>query len=300
MHARVIRSSQSYIFPIHLSEDVVPAAVFYATITPMLAWFVIKKTIVEPMNAEHRQRKLDKVREANKQRIAEKRREAEAAVDLMAALYERICDEERQKHGLIIMSARYGKFDDDNNGSETTGGGGGTSPTSAESSASSSSDWSSHSRRDDNLEASTIVDVTLPLQCLTRDSKLRLQKSSKSQLPGFYDPCVGEAKVLKIDYMYKDVSYTVQCKDEEEMRLPNGEFLPKQYGPFTSECYSFSLPLRIDAQTKRDHATLPCHHLRLVRAMPLKGSDKNKCSRHKFVCCHTLKTHKHTPIHPLA
>lgn len=118
---RVIRSSQSFIFPIHLSEEIVPAAVFYASITPLLVWFVIKKTIVEPMNAEHRQRKLDKIKELNKQRIAEKRQEAEAAVELMAALYERIYQEEQRRKGLIITSARYGRFDDDSSSPTSPG-----------------------------------------------------------------------------------------------------------------------------------------------------------------------------------
>lgn len=73
------------------------------------------------MNAEHRQRKLDKVKELNKQRIAEKRQEAEAAVELMAALYERIYQEEQRRKGLLIVSARYGRFDDDS-GSPTSSG----------------------------------------------------------------------------------------------------------------------------------------------------------------------------------
>lgn len=66
---KLIRSSQSYVFPIHLSEDIVPPAVFYATVTPLLAWFVIKKTIIEPMNAEQRQRDIDRIKETNKKRF---------------------------------------------------------------------------------------------------------------------------------------------------------------------------------------------------------------------------------------
>lgn len=66
--SRLIRSSQSYIFPIHLSEDIIPAAIFYATVTPLVAWFVVKKVIIEPMNAEQRQRDIDRVKETNKKR----------------------------------------------------------------------------------------------------------------------------------------------------------------------------------------------------------------------------------------
>lgn len=66
---KLMRASQTFIFPIHLSEEIVPAAVFYATVTPVLVWFILKKTLVEPMNAEHRQRKIDKIKEQNKKRF---------------------------------------------------------------------------------------------------------------------------------------------------------------------------------------------------------------------------------------
>lgn len=65
---RLIRSTQSYVFPIHLSEDIIPAAVFYATVTPLVAWFVLKKAIIEPMNAEQKQRDIDRIKETNKKR----------------------------------------------------------------------------------------------------------------------------------------------------------------------------------------------------------------------------------------
>lgn len=65
---RLIRSTQSYVFPIHLSEDIIPAAIFYATITPLATWFVVKKAIIEPMNAEQKQRDIDRIKEATKKR----------------------------------------------------------------------------------------------------------------------------------------------------------------------------------------------------------------------------------------
>lgn len=65
---KIIRATQSYIFPIHLSEEIVPAAVFYATVVPLVSWFVIKKVIIEPMNAEQKQRNIEKIKETNKKR----------------------------------------------------------------------------------------------------------------------------------------------------------------------------------------------------------------------------------------
>lgn len=45
--------------------------------------------------------------------MAEKKKEAEAAVELMAALYERVCIDEKNKKGLVITTATYGKFSDE-------------------------------------------------------------------------------------------------------------------------------------------------------------------------------------------
>lgn len=152
---KLIRSSQSYIFPIHLSEEVIPAAVFYATVTPLIAWFVIKKTIIDPMNDEQKQRNIEKVKETNKIRIAEKRKEAESAVSLMSATYDRVVSDEEKKKGLLIIAAIYGN----------------TSKISSDGLNSIDTDsWSVEQE---------VIDVKVALQCLVKDSRLVLHKSSK-------------------------------------------------------------------------------------------------------------------------
>ncbi|XP_031640868.1 dnaJ homolog subfamily C member 11 [Contarinia nasturtii] len=192
MKLKLIRSSQTYVFPIHLSEDIIPAAVFYATVTPLVAWFVVKKCIIERMDAEQKQRDIDRIKETNKKRMAEKKREAEAAVDLMSVQYERNCSEEERRNGLLIVSAIYGKFSDN-----------------------SSSDSSSSI-----TTGNQTIDVKIPLQCLVKDGKLTLQESGKCDLPGFYDPCVGEEKLLQIEYIYNGKKQTIQIEENEPLRLP--------------------------------------------------------------------------------
>lgn len=108
----------------------------------------MKKTIIEPMNAEQRKRDIDKVKETHRQRMAEKKKEAETAVDLMKATCERIVNEEERKKGLIIVNARYGKFP-------------GTSTTT------------------ESGDHEITIDVTIPIQCLVRDSRLILHNSTK-------------------------------------------------------------------------------------------------------------------------
>lgn len=80
-----------------------------------------------------------------------RRREAEIAVDLMKETHRRIIEEEESRKGLIITRAIYGR-------------------------------WLDLSQRD---LTDAITDVTIPLQCLVKDSKLILHDSSKVNLFSF-------------------------------------------------------------------------------------------------------------------
>lgn len=188
---KVIRSTQTFVFPIHISAEIVPAAVFYATTTPVLIWFLVKKVVIDPMNADQKRRSIEKSREVNKQRMAERKREAEASIGLMSSAYERSRDEEQKRHGLIIDSAVYGKWDD---------------------------------QKEDDESTTTRIDVHVPLQCLVKGSKLLVTVAKMSELPGFYDPCVGEEKQLKIDYTFRDQQFQVTVEDNgEPLRIPTAE-----------------------------------------------------------------------------
>lgn len=47
----------------------------------------------------------------------------------------------------------------------------------------------------------------------------------QAQLPGFYDPCPGESKVLLIQYDYREASHSVVYNDDDGVYLPmSGEF----------------------------------------------------------------------------
>lgn len=46
-------------------------------------------------------------------------------------------------------------------------------------------------------------------------------------LPGFYDPCVGEEKNLKVLYQFRGVLHQVMALDNEALRIPKQcEYLP--------------------------------------------------------------------------
>lgn len=103
------RANQTYSFPIHLCEEVIPSAVFYATIVPLVVYVLVKKGIVEPFHKEQQAIKVEKQKQNNRAKLLERRKEAQAAVELMSATYSRIHDEEEAKKGLVIVKALYGK-----------------------------------------------------------------------------------------------------------------------------------------------------------------------------------------------
>lgn len=194
LKVKLNRASQTYAFPIHISEEILPAPVFYATVVPFITWTVVKKFVVDPIVKERKERDKEKQKEMNKTRMLEKQKEAKAAIELMRATFSRIRAEEESKKGLVITKASYGRFVyplQDRSTVEETG-----------------------RNRDE------VIDVTIPLQCLVRDSRLILHDTSKSQLPGFYDPCVGEEKQLLIQYLFHNQTHECIIKDTEPLRIP--------------------------------------------------------------------------------
>jgi len=194
------------VFPIHLSDEIVPAAVFYASVTPVIAWFFIKKTVMDPMEAERKSIEVERTKRQNEQRLSAKRQEASAAVHLMQATYNRIMTEELARTGLVVTRAVYGC----------------------------TAEGSTQFRPDQSL------DVTVPIQCMVKDGTLHLHDSSKvcplyclqfspdlisthllqSDLPGFYDPSIGDDKILRIEYTYQNQFKVINIKDNEALRLP--------------------------------------------------------------------------------
>ncbi|XP_044523595.1 dnaJ homolog subfamily C member 11 [Gracilinanus agilis] len=181
------RASQTYFFPIHLTDQLLPSAIFYATVGPLVVYFAMHRLVIKPYLRAQKEKELEKQRESTATDILQKKQEAESAVRLMQESVRRIIEAEESRMGLIILNAWYGKFVNDK------------------------------SRKN---EKAKVIDVTVPLQCLVKDSKLILTEASKAGLPGFYDPCVGEEKSLKVLYQFRGVLHQVMVTDSEALRIP--------------------------------------------------------------------------------
>ncbi|GFT79687.1 dnaJ homolog subfamily C member 11 [Nephila pilipes] len=185
------RANQTFLFPIMLSEELIPSAVFYGTAAPILGWYILKMLYIDPYNEKQKKRETEKMKEVNAQRMAERRKEASIAVSLMQETYRRIKSEEERKNGVVIKLAVYG-----------------------------SAENISNLNLDQIGSQLDVLDVTVQLQCLVKDSKLILPNRSKSNLPGFYDPCLGEEKLLRIEYLFRNKSHSITVSDNEMLRIP--------------------------------------------------------------------------------
>ena len=45
---RFNRGSQVFTIPLPLSKEILPSAIFYATVTPVLAYFVLDRFVIQP------------------------------------------------------------------------------------------------------------------------------------------------------------------------------------------------------------------------------------------------------------
>ncbi|XP_011501750.1 PREDICTED: dnaJ homolog subfamily C member 11 [Ceratosolen solmsi marchali] len=194
LRIKLKRAYQIYRFSIALSDEVMPAPIFYGTIVPMMGWVLFKNFVMEPLLQQRKKRDKEQRRKEEAEQWLQKKKEAKMAIDLMSVTCSRIRATEEAKRGLVIVKAVYGRFIYDD---EKT-------------------------RHSENFNSfrNEIIDVTIPLQCLVKESNLVLHKGSKSHLTGFYDPCIGEEKFLVIQYLFRMNTHECMVKDNEPLSIP--------------------------------------------------------------------------------
>ena len=186
---RFIRALMSFTVRIHVSHTVSIPAVFYASVVPLLLYGCFKAFAVAPLLQRQRQREFEDRKVEKEKEMLKKKKEAESAVELMKETVERVINSERARQGLLIIEASYGKL---------------------------------FGTEDDGSSFSTpkVIDVHVPLQCLVVDSKLILRESTKVNIPGFYDPCIGEKKYLRVRYEFRGTPHEVTIENSEPLIIP--------------------------------------------------------------------------------
>jgi len=178
---RFTRPGQRITLPIVLSSQADTKLALFATVIPALGFIALERYIQIP--ARRGTKRHARLREEYAELIAERKREAEEVVVLMKEQVARKVEAEQVKNGLIILEATYGA----------------SSP-------------------GQDIER---LDVTTPVQALVSSSQLAIPGGrSKSGLLGFYDPCMGERKTLRIRYLFRNRTHEVVVDDMAGLLLP--------------------------------------------------------------------------------
>ncbi|XP_063899992.1 dnaJ homolog subfamily C member 11-like [Zophobas morio] len=178
------RAGHVYASAIQLSELPTLEASLFGTFVPLTAAWAISKYLINPLL----QYTSPAQQEYIKQCLLEKRKEAEFVVNLMADAVKKIIEEEERKQGLIIVKALYGDLNSRN------------------------IDWGN--------PYCPVIDVTIPLQNLVRNSQLHLSSSSKSGIPGIYDCCPAKPKQMKIQYRFRTQIHQCFVEDNKPLSCP--------------------------------------------------------------------------------
>ncbi len=185
---QLIRASMRFQVKIQVSQEVSLASLFYATVIPLGIYGCLRVFAIGPFLQRQFLKDLQDKREELLKDVLAKKTEAESAVDLMQETYQRVVESEQAIQGLIVVEAWYGKLFD--------------------------------LLADDQPYQPKIVDVCVPLQCMVHDSKLTLHESTKVNIPGFYDPCVGEKKHLRVRYEFRGSPHEVTIDNSEPLIIP--------------------------------------------------------------------------------
>jgi DnaJ family protein C protein 11 len=154
---RYVYMSQTFVFDFMLNDEVLPSAIFYGTIAPLILYSCTKKFLIDPYLDYQRNRDLDKKKENNRTFLQEKRREAQSVVNLWQETYARTVEKETSSNGLIILTAVYGK-------------------------SSAIDELITKTPDFDSLHLdplSEVIDVKIPIQCQVKESRLILPNVSK-------------------------------------------------------------------------------------------------------------------------
>ncbi|KAG0050720.1 hypothetical protein BGZ83_004504 [Gryganskiella cystojenkinii] len=181
---KVKRLGQSLTMPIILSAEFNPRLVLWATVLPICAITALDMGYVKPKRRRQRQEKLKELRQVHAEFIATQKKEAQEAIDLLRESTDRKRQYEQDRDGLVIIEAVYGNLQ--------------AAP-----------------------ELDLVADVTIPVQALVNNSQLSMPGGhSKNHILGFFDPCLGEKKQLRIRYEFQRRLHEVVVADLASVAAP--------------------------------------------------------------------------------
>jgi DnaJ family protein C protein 11 len=169
-----------------------------------------------------RHRKLKQIREENAERLQQRKEQAQEAIELMTESANRKHSIEFSKEGLVIVEALYGKLPPSNFDAVQPLSSRGMRNMADNLSRQLSSPFLGTPPAQLETESTgEYIDVTIPIKNLVSNSQIYIAGGhSKSSLLGFYDPCFGESKRLRITYKFHGRVHMVEVDDRAPVAAP--------------------------------------------------------------------------------
>ena len=185
------RYAHTFTLPIRFSDRITLQKSLYVHLFPFAVYGLAYVVYNSPLFAWTRMKLNEDASHVREEQLQkETRRQAE--VVLMSEAYERSLAVESERDGLVIREAWFGLL----------------------------RSRSGMAEKLINEGLPCVLDVTVPLQCLVKDSKLVLTDTSKVHLAGFYDMHKGERKDLNVKYYFRGKLHEVTVEDSQPLSIP--------------------------------------------------------------------------------
>lgn len=195
LRLHINRLGQKLALPILLSADRNPYVVLCTTVVPAAAYAALYHFYLLPQKHKRIANRIYELRAEHADYISAKRQEAADAILLMERSVEAHANQERARDGLVVLSASYGL----------------------------ATAFTQRGVREMDTEDGfpAIIDVTVPVQALVQNSRLFIPGGrAKHNLLGFYDPCIGENKKLRVRYLFRGRVHECTVDDVSQVRAP--------------------------------------------------------------------------------
>lgn len=251
---RFIRLKQRFSIPILISPNWDTKIMVGLTLTPPIIIYLLEKLWFKPNNEKSIKNKIKKIRIENKDKIIEKRKEAIESIKLHSDSVISKFSNLIENGKLVIIYAEYGNIQKIKELPSSD-----IIKNSIDIKELYNSNYISKliqlekrkrikapiigmrlqslsneiqvpiqdpDKLNDNDLQPGLIDVVIPLQSLINSSSSSFSQLlinsgfSKSQLYGFWDPCIGERKHLRITYLFNGQLHFVEIDDKESLAIP--------------------------------------------------------------------------------
>ncbi|KAJ8651470.1 hypothetical protein O0I10_012969 [Lichtheimia ornata] len=187
---RIARLGQKFVLPIILSTEFDLQLAFFGAVVPVSIAVALDQLLLQPRRRKQIKEKIAQLREQHAEYLETRKQEALEGQQLMMEIAARKKrQEEKKQDGLIIVKAWYGCLDN--------------------------VDFES-----DELPEE-VIDVTVVVQALVNESRVTIPGGhSKTNILGFYDPCLGERKQLRVHYRFQHRLHTATVEDKSPLICP--------------------------------------------------------------------------------